>query len=139
MNVSNPEVLTEKVEYPLLSDRIQSTFIDSIFIVILMFVAASWLDRYENASDWIRIVLFFGFWAVYEPLCTTLGGTIGNRIKGIRVQKFGVSNKRINIFQAFVRYLIKITLGWLSFLTIHMNKEKRAVHDLFANSIMVRK
>ena len=139
MNSLNPEITTGKSDYPLLSERIQSTFIDTIFIIILMFISASWLDKYEHAPDWIRIVLFFGIWAVYEPLCTTLGGTIGNRIKGIQVQKFGSPNKRINIFQALFRYLIKMSLGWLSFLTIHMNKERRAVHDLVVNSIMVRK
>src|SRR5882672_7475084 len=70
------------VEYPNLSDRVQSTFIDGIFIVIMMFVFASILDKYENAPDWIRIVLFFGLWAIYEPVCTTFGFTIGNLIKG---------------------------------------------------------
>ena len=67
-----------EVNYPTLSDRVQSTFIDSILIIILMFVFAAVLERYENAPDWIRIALFFGIWGIYEPLCTSLGFTVGN-------------------------------------------------------------
>jgi uncharacterized RDD family membrane protein YckC len=129
----------EAAEYPSLSDRVQSTFIDSIFILMMMFVFASILDKYENPPDWIRIVLFFGLWAIYEPLCTTLGFTIGNYIKGIRVRQYSNTKKRINFFQALLRYIIKILLGWISFLTIHMTTEKRAIHDMAAGSVMIMK
>ncbi|RYF81220.1 MAG: RDD family protein [Chitinophagaceae bacterium] len=128
-----------QLEYPTLSDRVQSTFIDTIFIVVLMFICASFLDRYDNAPEWIRIALFFSIWAVYEPLCTTLGFTIGNLIKGIRVRKAGGLSKRINFLQAFVRYVLKISLGWISFLTMHSNKQKRAIHDFAAGSMMIKK
>jgi hypothetical protein len=51
----------EKIlEYPTLSDRVQSTFIDTIFILLLMFVFASVLEGHEGAPDWIRIALFLG-------------------------------------------------------------------------------
>lgn len=126
-------------QYPSLSDRVQSTFIDSILIVILMFIFSSWLDRFENAPDWIRMVLFVGLWGVYEPLCTTFGCTVGNYVKNIRVRNQNDRSRRINIPQAFVRYIGKISLGWLSFVTIHANKEKRAIHDLIAQSVMVKK
>ncbi|SRR5258706_13596284 len=136
-----PTVLetNEQPEYPLLGDRVQSTFIDTILMVTLMFVFASILDKYENVPDWVRIVLFVGLWAVYEPLCTTFGATPGNYIKKIRVRQFGASSKRINIFQALIRYILKILLGWVSFLTIHSNKERRAIHDFVAGSVMIKK
>jgi uncharacterized RDD family membrane protein YckC len=127
------------IEYPSLSDRIQSTFIDTLFIIALMFVSASILERYNNAPDWIRIVLFFGLWAIYEPLCTTMGFTIGNYLKGIRVRKVSNTSNRINFIQAFFRYVLKISLGWISFLTIHSNNQKRAIHDLAVGSVMIKK
>jgi len=139
METTAMEASVKQTEYPLLSDRVQSTFIDTIVIVVLMFVFASWLDRYDNAPDWIRIALFFGLWAIYEPLAISLGGTIGNYLKGIRVRNHEATEKKINFFQAFLRYLLKITLGWISFLTIHTNKEKRAIHDLAAGSVMIKK
>ena len=131
--------LIDTVDYPSLSDRVQSTFIDGIFIVIMMSLSASILDKYENSPDWIRIVLFFGLWAVYEPLCTTLGFTLGNLIKGIRVRKVSDTSKRLNFFQAFIRYLVKLGLGWVSFITIHSNPQRRAIHDLAVGSVMIRK
>jgi uncharacterized RDD family membrane protein YckC len=130
---------TTEVEYPTLSDRVQSTFIDMVLIIVLMFAIASILDRYDNVPDWIRIALFFGLWAIYEPLCTTLGFTVGNYAKGIRVRSISNTSKKINFAQAFFRYLIKVSLGWISFLTIHMNPERRAIHDLAAGSVMIRK
>lgn len=128
----------KQTEYPLLGDRIQSSFIDLILIVIMMFVFASILDRYENVPDWVRIVLFIGLWAAYEPVCTSLGCTLGNYIKGIRVRQHDGASKRINIFQALVRYVVKIALGWVSFLTIHSNDERRAIHDFMAGSVMIK-
>ena len=132
------ENITSNKVYPSLSDRIQSAFIDAVLIVVLMFMATALLDKYENAPDCIRIVLFFGLWAVYEPLCTTLGCTLGNYMKGIRVRRYTNESKRINFFAAFVRYCVKILLGWISFITIHFSPERRAIHDYMVGSVMVK-
>ena len=78
------EIITDnakQTEYPLLGDRIQSSFIDMILIILMMFVFASILDRYENVPDWVRIILFIGLWAAYEPVSTSLGCTLGNYIQ----------------------------------------------------------
>ncbi|HVU55821.1 MAG TPA: RDD family protein [Puia sp.] len=122
--------------YPLLLDRVQSIFIDLILIVALMFVFAALLD--DDAPNWIRIVLFFGIWAVYEPLLVIFGCTLGQYVKKIRVRDHADPSRRINIIQAFFRYLIKAALGWFSFLTISFNPEKRAIHDFVSGSIMVK-
>jgi uncharacterized RDD family membrane protein YckC len=137
--MENSVLVSQQVEYPQLTDRLQSSFIDGMLIIVLMFVFSGMLERYENAPDWIRIGLFFGLWAVYEPLCTTLGATLGNYIKGIRVRQNGATGQRINFFQAFIRYVLKMLLGWISFLTIHTNPQKRAIHDIIAGSVMIRK
>ena len=126
-----------KPQYPYLSARVQSSFIDALVIIVLMFVFSAVLDKFEDPPDWIRIAMFFGIWAVYEPLCTTLGATIGNMVKGIRVRRRNDPSKRINFFQAFIRYIFKMLLGWVSFLTIHSNTERRAIHDIIAGSVVV--
>ncbi|HEX8358398.1 MAG TPA: RDD family protein [Segetibacter sp.] len=77
-------------KYPQLAERIQSTFIDSILLVIMMFLFASILDHNENAPDWVRMIMFVGIFIMYEPLCMTLGCTLGNYIKGIRVRKYSI-------------------------------------------------
>lgn len=127
-----------QITYPLLGDRVQSTFIDLLSMMILMIIFSSILDKYKNAPDWVTIVLFVGIWAVYEPACTAIGCTPGNYIKRIRVRQHGDVSRRINFFQALLRYIVKIVLGWVSFLTIHSNKERRALHDLAVGSVVIK-
>jgi uncharacterized RDD family membrane protein YckC len=125
-------------KYPLLIERIQSTLIDTVLIISLMFLFSNILDKFENAPDWIRMMLFLGIWVIYEPLCTSAGFTLGNYIKGIRVRNANNSEKKINLFRALLRYIIKILLGWISFLTISSNPKRQAIHDLAAGSVMIK-
>lgn len=124
--------------YPSLLERMQSSFIDLIFIILLMFIFSTALDYFIAVPNWVRISLFFLLFIAYEPFCTSLGFTFGNYIKGIRVRRYEDPNKRINLLQAIVRYPIKYALGWLSFVTIHSNREKRAIHDLIVGSVMIK-
>ena len=82
--------------------------------------------------------MFAGLFIAYEPICMTLGSTLGNYLKGIRVRKDSDSTKRINIFQAIIRYPVKVFLGWISFLTINSNPKRRAIHDLVSGSVMIK-
>ena len=132
----NNTIMEEK--YPQLSERIQSTLIDTILIVALMFLFTNLLDKFNNVPDEVRIILFVGLFIAYEPLCMTLGCTLGNFIKGIRVKKYSNTTKRINIFQAIIRYVVKVCLGWVSFLTINSNPKRRAIHDLISGSVMIK-
>lgn len=125
-------------KYPSLSERIQSSFIDVLVIVMLMFMFASVLDNINNPPDWLRIVMFISVWIIYEPLCTSIGFTAGNYIKGIRVRRNNNTLKHINIFQAIFRYAFKFLLGWVSFLTINSSDKRRAIHDMVAGSVMIK-
>ena len=107
-----------------------------------MFGAAWILDKAAIAEEnqgWVKAVVFVGIWGVYEPLSMMLGCTLGNYFMKIRVKKHNHPGQKINILQAFVRFLIKLLLGWLSFLTIHFNEERRAMHDLAAGTVMIEK
>lgn len=125
-------------KYPNLVQRFQSTFIDTIMLIIFMIIFSNILDRFQNVPDWVRITLFVSIFIAYEPLLMTFGCTIGNYVKGIRVRKYSDSSRRINIFQAVLRYPLKIGLGWISFLTINTNDERRAIHDLVSGSVMIK-
>lgn len=125
-------------KYPLLSDRIQSTFIDMVLIVALLFLFTNILDNFNHVPDAIRMILFIGLFILYEPLCQSVGCTLGNYIKGIRVKKFTNTAERINLLQSLIRYIAKIALGWISFLTIHSNPKRRAIHDLISGSVMIK-
>ncbi|MCF3111191.1 RDD family protein [Niabella sp. CC-SYL272] len=125
-------------QYPELTDRIQSTFIDMLFVIILAFIAGGLLDRYEQVPDWVRMVLFISLFVLYEPVCLVLGCTLGNYLKGIRVRRFSDASRRIGLLQAFIRYPVKVLLGWISFITIRTNPRKRAIHDLVSGTVMIR-
>jgi uncharacterized RDD family membrane protein YckC len=130
-------------KYPDLKTRIQSTFIDTMLMLSLMFLAATILDKINPSQDeedgWIRGLIFISIWGIYEPLAMAIGCTLGNYLMKIRVKRDSDNTKRINLLQAFVRFVVKIALGWISFLTIHGNKERRAIHDLVAGSVMLEK
>src|SRR5688572_2962545 len=128
------ELTSTEFIYPTLVRRVQSIFLDTSIILISMFIVSGILNYFEQTPNWIRGALFIGLWFIYEPLCMTLGGTIGNRILKLRIIKNNTSKGNINLFQAYVRFFVKLLLGWISFLTIHMNREKRAIHDFAAGS-----
>lgn len=124
--------------YPRLSDRFQSTIIDSVLLIVMMLLVANIINQLGHVPTGLRIILFVAIIALYEPLCTTFGCTLGNYIKGIRVKKYSNTTKRIHLFQAIIRYVVKILLGWVSFLTMNSNPQRRAIHDLFAGSVMIK-
>ena len=130
-------------EYPELKTRVQSTFIDFVLMIVLMFVAAWALDKAgigdEEENGWMKAIVFVSIWGIYEPLSTTLGATLGNYLMKIRVRKASAAGKKLNLLQAFVRFGFKFSLGWLSFLTIHFNEQRRAIHDIVAGSVMLEK
>jgi uncharacterized RDD family membrane protein YckC len=132
-----------EVRYPDLKTRVQSTFIDTILMLVLMFLASVILDKINPLQDsedgWVRGLIFILVWGVYEPVSTVLGCTLGNYLMKIRVKKYSNNTRRINLVQAYVRFVLKIVLGWVSFLTINSNKERRAIHDFAAGSVMIEK
>jgi len=132
-----------EIRYPDLKTRIQSTFIDTVLMIGLMFFAATLLEKINPAQEEedgvIRGLIFILIWGIYEPVSMTIGCTLGNYLMKIRVRKFGDNNKRINLLQSYIRFVVKILLGWLSFVTINSNKERRAIHDFAAGTVMIEK
>lgn len=128
-----------EVQYPSLSDRIQSMMIDGLFLVGLSFITARILDGYNNVPDYLRIGIFIFLFLIYEPLLVSTGCTLGQLAKGIRVRQHKNSTRRINFLQSLFRYLFKLLLGFVSFFTIHTNPQRRAIHDLASDSVMIVK
>lgn len=124
-------------KYPFMIERIQSILIDSILVIACMILFSDVLSNFKDVPNWLRALLLIALF-LYEPIATTLGGTIGNNIKGIRVRKNGDEVQSINFFQALIRYFFKLLLGWLSFITIFSSDKKRAIHDIISGTVMVK-
>ena len=115
-----------------------ATFIDACIIMAVFFAASYALDQQSEISDYIRVgVICFMFFA-YEPICTSQFCTIGQKLAGIRIRK--ASNlEKISIPAAYLRIIVKIVLGFISLLAIVFTKDRRAIHDFAAGSIVICK
>lgn len=124
-------------EYPTLLERMKSTTIDMVILIAAMYFISEGLNLFNNVPNYIRASFFVAI-LLYEPLCTAFGATIGNDKMEIRVRRNSDHSKRINLFQAIIRFTIKVLFGWLSFITFLFNKKSRAIHDFLSGSVMVR-
>jgi len=121
--------------YPSLLKRVQSTFIDGIFTFILIGLLVTLANSINDNSVTLKVIaIFLGL--SYEPISIAFSRTIGQRITGIRVVSVN-NGKKVNILLAYLRYIVKTILGWLSFLTMHRDTQRRAFHDFIANTVVV--
>lgn len=118
--------------------RYRSILVDAIVLIAFMFIAGYALDPFPNAPEGIRKAIFLFIWFGNEPLAMTFGCTLGNYVMKIRVRKAADESKRIDIVQAYVRYAVKLALGWLSFLTMGRGPKLCALHDKVSGSVMVK-
>ncbi|MDC9722596.1 MAG: RDD family protein [Urechidicola sp.] len=127
----------KKTDYPGVFLRVKAAIIDSIVIILFMAVTTDLFSRFENVPDYAKMIAFTLIFILYDPLMVSLfGSTIGHRISNIKVQRLE-NGKRINIGLAIVRFLIKATLGWISFFTVSTSEKRQAIHDSIVSSIVV--
>ncbi len=136
----SPMETTISTPYPPLVKRFQSLFVDQVFIIICIAVLSMLLGNPEDESlNWIRALSLFGLFFVYEPLCMVFGCTVGNFVSGIRVRRFSDPTRKINLFQSYLRFIVKLLLGIISFFTVTSDEHKRALHDKASGSVMIYK
>ncbi len=128
--------MNDQQSFPPLVKRFQSLFIDQLFIIACM-VMFSMLLGNTAGNDALRGALLFSLFLVYEPFCMAFGCSAGNYLTGIRVRRYHDNSKRINIFNSYLRFFVKIMLGIISFFTVTSDHSKRAIHDKAAGSLMV--
>ena len=124
-------------EYPTLLRRYFSTVIDGLLVLFIIILSSYLLDNGNDISTSIRVGLILFMFFVYEPVFTSFFCTLGQKITKIRVRKTN-HLEHINLFQAYVRIIVKIILGIISFFTIPYSKNKRAIHDMAVGSLVIR-
>ena len=126
--------------YPGILERIKAILVDTIIIIVLMFIVSHIFSSIGKVPDnWKMIALIFIF-ILYDPLFTSIfGGTIGHMVLGIRVKKERDPTKNILFPMALIRYIFKTLLGWISLLTVSSNTKGKAIHDMIAGSVVVYK
>lgn len=124
-------------ELPTIKTRYISILIDLIVILMLSLGISSLIEKIGETPDYIRGTLFIVVIILYEPILVSIGATIGQLLMNIRVRAFNNPERKLNFFFVLVRIIVKIFLGWISFITITFNTNRRAIHDFASNSIMI--
>ena len=124
-------------DYPGVLARVKAVIIDGMILLMFMVIASSVFSGLNNVPDYARIIVFILIFLLYDPILTsTIGGTIGHRIIGIRVRKASDEKTNINIILAVIRFVLKSFPGWISLLTVMGNEKRRAIHDFVAQSVV---
>ncbi len=128
----------EDVNYPGVSVRVKAVVTDSIMLVVFMLGVSYLFEGLGDVPDWARVMAFVFIFILYDPLLTsTLGGTIGHMLFGIRVKREKNQQKNILFPLAVIRFVVKALLGWISLLTVSGNKKGKAIHDLIIGSVVI--
>ncbi|WP_425489551.1 RDD family protein [Hyunsoonleella aquatilis] len=132
---------SQNITYATIQNRIQAAIIDSIILVVSMYFISEVFSLFGSTSDYLKIILSVIIFLVYDPFMTSFyGGTIGHTISKITVRKDGDPNKKISFPVAIFRFILKASLGWISLITITLDKKKKkAIHDGAANSVVINK
>jgi uncharacterized RDD family membrane protein YckC len=123
-------------KYPALLRRVQSTMIDVVLLFMVLLVIYKGIDLLGDVPVFVKIILLL-LLVSYELVMTSQSATLGQWIMGVRVRDYETRQGNIPLGRSYLRSLTKLALGWLSYLTIYSNREKRAIHDMAANSVMV--
>lgn len=127
------------VLYPRLIRRVRAFLLDSVILPITVFGALIGGDALGVSHAYGKVALVLGPVFFLEPgLVAITGGTIGHHLFKIRVTKLD-GHGNINVFAATVRFVVKLLLGWLSFIFVLTTRKHQAVHDLVARSVVIHK
>jgi uncharacterized RDD family membrane protein YckC len=124
-------------ELPSIKTRYFSMLIDVIMILLLALGISSLFEKIGQVPDYVRGILFVVVVILYEPILVTFGTTIGQLLLNIRVRNFSNPTKKLTFPLVLLRFIIKIFLGWISFISVTFNVNRRAIHDFASGSIMI--
>lgn len=134
------EIETIENVYVGIFERVKAVVIDSIVFVFLLVAVTQLFSMFDNVPDTARMIAFVFIFILYDPLFTSfLGGTPGHHINGIRVKLESNQTRNIILPLAILRFIIKVSLGWLSLLTVSGNSQRKAIHDMVAGSVVIYK
>lgn len=127
------------MNYISLFPRVKAATLDSILLILMMYTASEVLAEFDTVPNYVRMLLFVFIFILYEPLLVSVWGkTLGHHKMDICVRKESDPNKKIALPIAIVRYLLKLSLGWISLLSITRNDKHQALHDRFVKSVVIQ-
>ena len=122
--------------YPFIFRRYVSTLIDGLLLLTIILVVPQFLQGEGNGFQVARISLFV-LVLLYEPVLTAFGYTLGQGMMKMRVRRADDVTRPISLPAAYLRWLVKGFLGFISFFSMRAANRNRALHDLAAGSVMI--
>jgi Predicted membrane protein/domain len=124
-------------ELPTIRTRYTSILIDGICLFLIALGVSALFEKIGEVSGLVRGITFVIVIVLYEPILVTIGCTIGQLIMNIRIRDFKNPESKLAFHLVMIRFILKAMLGWLSFITVTFNINRRAIHDLASGSIMI--
>jgi uncharacterized RDD family membrane protein YckC len=122
------------MRYPSLLRRYIASLIDgaTIFVVFALYMRSPLRFAGSQAPNYWPLLLL----TLYEPLLTRYQCTPGQLLMRIRVRT-EPRIERVPVLRTFIRLAVKYFLGIISFAFMPAHRQKRALHDLAAGTIVV--
>jgi uncharacterized RDD family membrane protein YckC len=133
--VSQDQTLQDIPKYARFTRRVQALMYDTMILVVVL-VLTLFLATASEGLGASRLIGFTGAAIIllYEPvLVAWRGATLGHSLRNLRVVDDRTQGN-ISFLKAIVRYVIKLVLGLLSFLTMGTTQRHQAIHDLLTGS-----
>lgn len=121
--------------YPNLVRRYLATVVDAIVIVLIV-VLIGQLPFLSRDTHGFGEILFLLVLLNYEPVLTRFLCTAGQAVMRFRIREINSGNPP-PIWRLYLRVIVKASLGLVSFLTLPARADRRAIHDLAANTLVV--
>jgi uncharacterized RDD family membrane protein YckC len=135
--LADENLISSEEEFPSLRRRFLGLTIDTFVIVLAFLMAGQLIELVGGVPGYVRGAILIFMFFMYDPIFVSfLGGTIGHKL--LRMKIVDVKTKgNIALHRAVIRFFVKGLLGVISFIAVSFNPSKRAIHDLWSNSIVV--
>lgn len=125
-------------KYTKLFTRVKAAIIDSIVLIVLMYLASWVFNAIGTVPNYARITVFIFIFLMYEPILISMfGATVGHFFNDIEVKRENNESKNVNFLRAILRFIFKFFLGWVSLLTIRNSEKGKAIHDFIGGSVVL--
>jgi uncharacterized RDD family membrane protein YckC len=133
--MSQVQTSQDTPKYARFTRRVQALMYDSMILVVVLALTLFLATSAEGIGA-SREIGFAGAAIIllYEPvLVAWRGGTLGHSLRNLRVVD-DRTRGNIGFLKAVARFVIKLPLGLLSFLTMATTQRHQAIHDLLTGS-----
>jgi len=122
-------------KYATFQQRFGGLMIDGSLLTLVSIGMAMLLKDLPEDEGYLRLVVFLVILFTYEPLMMLTGGTLGHRAMKIRIRKQKDETQNVNIFQAYLRFIVKLFTGPMRGFK-WVNKQKNlALHDVISGTV----